>query len=334
MPTDFYLRLEDFRMPITWNQSELQRHINDGVEESLTLDYKAGDALGTSDGKKKEITKDVSAMANSAGGTIIYGIKEYDEEDTKHLPEKFAPIDRRQFSKEWLEQVINTIQPRINGIIIHSVELSTGFNDVAYVVEIPQSATAHQARDKKYYKRFNFLSEPMEHYEIKDVMNRLTSPDVDVEFSYHNTNVTVPNRDYRLKIIVRNRGDKVVKRYKLQFSFPNFRDKMTLRETFDPGDIYYELYGVEKALDDSEYKIMFRSKDVLFPKDGISLTEVVNLRYKVDTNLHQRLMERKNADNEITIVWILFADDMLPKSGEIPFSSLYDSDKEGLRFSV
>src|SRR5262249_14876653 len=99
-------------MPINWDQSELQRLIDDGAEENLTLDYKAADALGTTDGKKKEITKDVSAMANSAGGVIIYGIKEHDEEDKKHLPEMLTPIDRTQFSKEWLEQVINSIQPR------------------------------------------------------------------------------------------------------------------------------------------------------------------------------------------------------------------------------
>jgi predicted HTH transcriptional regulator len=69
-------------MSAKWDQAELERHIKDGVEENLNLDYKAADALGTSDGKKKEITKDVSAFANSAGGIIIYGIKEYDDDDT------------------------------------------------------------------------------------------------------------------------------------------------------------------------------------------------------------------------------------------------------------
>jgi hypothetical protein len=28
-----------------WDQAKLQRHIDDGVEESLTLDYKAASAL-------------------------------------------------------------------------------------------------------------------------------------------------------------------------------------------------------------------------------------------------------------------------------------------------
>ena len=32
------------------------------------------------------------------------------------------------------------------------------------------------AKDNKYYKRFNFLSEPMQDYEVKDVMYRHHSP--------------------------------------------------------------------------------------------------------------------------------------------------------------
>lgn len=315
-------------MPTKWDQAELQRHIDDEVEESLNLDYKAGEALDKADKKKIEITKDVSAMANSAGGIIIYGMKEHDEDAKKHLPEKFAPIDRTQFSKEWLQQIINSIQPRINGIIIHSVDLNTGPNDVAYVVEIPQSTTAHQAKDKKYYKRFNSLCEAMEDYEIRDVMHRATLPDVDVEFSYEKIYPAGAfHPDYRLNIVVRNRGDQVVKRFKLQFNFPNFKEKVTLRETFEPGHRYYYLYNVVKTPDDSEYLILFKSKDILFPKDGIQITEIVNLQYKIDATLNHRLVSRKNAGNEITVEWVLFADNMPPKSGEIPFSNLYDSDK-------
>jgi schlafen family protein len=316
-------------MPTTWNQTELQRYINDGVEESLTLDYKAGDALGTSDGKKKEITKDVSAMANSAGGTIIYGIKEYNEDDKKHLPEKFAPVDRTQFSKEWLQQIINSIQPHIDGVIIHSVNLSTGFTDVAYVVEIPQSTTAHQARDKKYYKRFNFLSEAMEHYEIRDVMNRVTLPDVNVEFTHSKSFPDGLNPEYRLGIVAQNHGVRVVERYKLVFTFPSFENQVTLTRISAHTNPYYGFYEVQgyDSPAGSGYRITYRSKSVLFPQEGFNIGNIANLRYKIDAKLHHELMTKKNTGNEITVKWLLYADDMPPKSGEIPFSSLYDSDK-------
>ena len=75
-------------MTVEWNEAALQQYINDEIEESLTLDYKAADSLDKADKKKTEITKDVSAMANSAGGIIIYGISEHKDPSRKHLPEK------------------------------------------------------------------------------------------------------------------------------------------------------------------------------------------------------------------------------------------------------
>jgi predicted HTH transcriptional regulator len=105
-------------MNTQWNQAKLQQYIDDATEESLTLEYKAATSLSRTDKYKTEITKDVSSMANSAGGIIIYGLKEFNDDDKKHLPEKIDPINRREFSKEWLEQNINNIRPHIDGIII------------------------------------------------------------------------------------------------------------------------------------------------------------------------------------------------------------------------
>lgn len=99
------------------DQTTIKELVDNEVEENLSLEYKAAHALGKTDSKKKEITKDVSAMANSAGGTIYYGVKEYTEPDKKHLPEKLDPVDRTEINREWLEQVINTIRPKINNLI-------------------------------------------------------------------------------------------------------------------------------------------------------------------------------------------------------------------------
>lgn len=166
-----------------WTEAKLQQFITDEVEESLRLEYKSAPALGNSDQHKSEISKDVSAMANSAGGVIIYGLKEFGEKEKRHLPERIDPINRLDFSKERLEQIINSIQPRINGILIYSVDLSSDPNHVAYAVDIPQSTTAHQAKDKRYYKRFNFLSQAMDDYEIRDIMARISTPKIKVEFT-------------------------------------------------------------------------------------------------------------------------------------------------------
>lgn len=165
-----------------WDFDRLNTYIQDQIEENINLDYKSSGSLEKSPGKKSEISKDVSAFANSAGGVIIYGISEYDEKDKNHLPEKLSPINRMDYSKEWLEQVINSnISPKIDGLRIHSIPVSNSNpNQVAYVVEIPKSNTAHQARDKRYYKRYNFESTAMEDYEIRDIMNRSNKTDIEI----------------------------------------------------------------------------------------------------------------------------------------------------------
>lgn len=84
-------------------QKDLTSLIRDQIEEGLNLEYKASKALENT----VDISKDVSAMANSAGGLIIYGIREYDIKEKRHLPEKIDPVNRLICSKEKLEQIIN-----------------------------------------------------------------------------------------------------------------------------------------------------------------------------------------------------------------------------------
>lgn len=164
-----------------YNLDYLESLINNQVEENLHLDYKASGALGKQNEKTSEISKDVSAMANSDGGIIVYGIKE--DEDKKHIPKEISPIRRIDYPKEWLEQIINDkIQPRINGIQIFPLTIDNE-NDV-YIVEIPKSSTAHQAADKKYYKRFNFQSTAMYDYEIRDILNRAKNPQIELKFQF------------------------------------------------------------------------------------------------------------------------------------------------------
>lgn len=165
----------------SWTEGDFLQLISNGVQESTELDYKACEALQKTDKKKAEISKDVSALANSAGGVLIYGIVE-----SGHVPTSIdRGFDPSDISKEWLEQVINSrIQRKIDGVRIHSVDLAKSQpGKVAYVVDVPQSSRApHQASDKRFYKRYNFESVPMEEYEVRDVSRRSDGPDLSVSF--------------------------------------------------------------------------------------------------------------------------------------------------------
>ena len=57
-------------------KADLERLIAEGIQESLTLDYKASPALAKGESQRNELCKDVTAFANSAGGQIIYAIEE------------------------------------------------------------------------------------------------------------------------------------------------------------------------------------------------------------------------------------------------------------------
>lgn len=159
---------------------EIKKLVEDKVTESLTLEYKSIDALQKSDLCKNEISKDVSAFANSAGGVLIYGVTE-----KNGVPVRIDEgVDPKLISKEWIEQVISSrIQRKIDGIKIQQINLPLKRDRVIYKVQIPQSDRApHQASDHKFYKRQNFRAVSMEEYEIRDMSLRSSSPDLKIEF--------------------------------------------------------------------------------------------------------------------------------------------------------
>lgn len=164
------------KQPKDWTEQDILSLIENRIEEGSELEFKSANALGRTDAQKRELSKDVSAFANSAGGTIIYGLDESDAQP--HYAASLTPIDPKQISKEWLEQVINsTIQPRIGSVFINPIELKDKSpGNYCYIACVPESYTAHQASDKRYYKRYNFESVPMEDYEVRQTMNRAARP--------------------------------------------------------------------------------------------------------------------------------------------------------------
>ncbi|MFN8349444.1 MAG: ATP-binding protein [Spirosomataceae bacterium] len=122
------------------------------------------------DGKRKDIiSKDVASFANSDGGIIIYGIKE-----ENHKAHSTTFINGNEFTKEWLEQVINsTIQRHIPDVKIYPIREAGRIEKTIYIVKIPKSLEApHISKDQRFYKRFNFMSVPMEEYEIRQLYGR------------------------------------------------------------------------------------------------------------------------------------------------------------------
>src|SRR5271157_2641685 len=188
--------------------NEIKALIASGENESKYLEFKESRALPekTNNHFREELSKDVSSFANSAGGKIIYGVAEN--------PLRLDAFDRKLCSLERLQNLINShIAPKIPGLQIYPIPVEDG--KILYVVEIPQGKTAHQAADRKYYKRHEGTIEAMEDYEIRDVMARssgietklLLASDLSRSRTKNETRETHrPGRHFQVSVI--NEGNK------------------------------------------------------------------------------------------------------------------------------
>ena len=200
------------------SKADLETLILDRIEENARLEYKAAGSLGRSDGKKREITKDVSSFANASGGTIIYGIFETQSEDGVRLPEKVDPVNANEYSKEWLDQIIGQIRPKISGLQISAICVGPADYDYVYVISVPQGSTAHQALDCRYYARRNFEATAMVDYEVRDVMQRTIHPTLEASLRIA-ADFPFDNNSY-VAIRLRNIGEVMARHYAVILHLP------------------------------------------------------------------------------------------------------------------
>jgi hypothetical protein len=117
------------------SEADLNALVANRVEETETLDYKR-DMYGTSDNDRKELCRDVSAMANKRGGFLLIGIR--DEQD---CAAELVGIDEIGTAEErLLSCVLAGVEERINGIRTRQVPLVNGRHVLA--VFIPPSRRA------------------------------------------------------------------------------------------------------------------------------------------------------------------------------------------------
>jgi predicted HTH transcriptional regulator len=212
------------------SEQDILTLISLGTEESINLDFKSADSLSLNDKKKAEIAKDVSAFANSAGGYIVYGISE-----EGHKASSISPIDGTIFTKEWIEQVIQSrIQRKIDGLSIKPIRINQDLKQSVYIVGIPESPSApHMTSDKKFYKRFNFESVQMEEYEIRNLYNRKEKTKLIIDNIITTREIEYEDEGYgkiayvNLSFQIENIGRAVEKDYKLliKFNFTNYSFK-------------------------------------------------------------------------------------------------------------
>lgn len=103
---------------------------DDATMESSTLEFKL-ELSGIED--KRELHKDLCSLANAAGGDIVVGIAQVAGAASIIMPLSAVSIDsvRRRIA-----QAIDQVEPRLQGIVVHPVEVAGGF---VIVVRVPAS---------------------------------------------------------------------------------------------------------------------------------------------------------------------------------------------------
>ena len=270
---------------------DLQNLVHNQIQENINLDYKGSPSL--SNKKRNEIAKDVSAFSNSDGGHIIYGI-----EEKNHLPVRIdSGVDHNIYTREWLENVITSnISPIIEGILITQIPIST--DKSAYVIDIPKSFRGpHQDRgNKRYYKRYNFKSQPMEDYEINDIRSRMyiVKPLINIDVETRHA--------FGIYFVIENIGEAVAENVKFEFA-PN----PTWPKGIESAPILVD--GVRFFPPNRKFKIRYHSfTQALDDKNPIISTYDVTARYfnpevgqTVSDQFHIDLRDFLNTPKKLTV---------------------------------
>lgn len=283
--------------------ADIQGMIDRGIRESETLEYKLATSR-FSNKEKNEIAKDVTAMANSSGGIIVYGVST-DRRD-KTLPrsrEKIDPINIETF-----DRVVNTqTASPIKGIQKKVVPAN---NPESMVVFVPQSdEPPHQCLvDKKYYRRSLGESIPMEHYLIELYFGRRLGPVLSLEvdlvkpvpldkIEYEENGFSKP---LDLRLFIKNSGQRVGRYVLMIVMFPS-RDhvRITSGGRLKNIDALYESQG-------RQARQFTENVGVFHPGMRLSIADMSLCFQKefVESRAHGPFLS-----------WIIWADNMSPKQG-------------------
>lgn len=121
------------------NAALLDELVTNAVAESRVLDYKER-LPGDSDADKRELLGDVTAFANTAGGDLIYGVKERRKGGATGEPEAVVGLPGILLDEEIrrLDAILRTgMDPRIPGLVLHPVLRDT--DPPCLVIRIPRS---------------------------------------------------------------------------------------------------------------------------------------------------------------------------------------------------
>jgi len=257
----------------------------------------------------------LSAMANSGGGQIIYGLTDTGQVDMGGVSRAV-----KQGTKAWLEDIIpKLVEFNLQGFSVFEIsDLSTtaprpGKGKSLYVIDVPDSETApHQATDQRYYGRVGGKSRPLPHRFVLDIMNRRKYPLVEPIIEPVVESRTEQSTTVRLRLLLKNRGPIRARDYLVKIKLPASLP-VTIRANI--ADL-----GVEE-IDGIGYRVWGYTGGpvTLFPNFRVEEQRCV-LGFVVDQMTKGEIL--MGSAGRLKLRWETYADDMPPRKGEIDFLEL------------
>lgn len=154
-------------------------HVQDlkdrGIREDRTLDYK--EEFAFNDKAKFELLKDVSAMANASGGTLVYGVKEGEDEDRGLIVDLPGLDIRPEEAQQWVDNLLRDCLDELVPEIRHAA-VAREDDRYFFVIRVPGSPRAPhmivnlKTTRSRFYLRANTTNDPMNARQIKEVALR------------------------------------------------------------------------------------------------------------------------------------------------------------------
>jgi hypothetical protein len=181
---------DEATMPIRtkpWSEVTLQDVedlITREVLEDSTIEYKGQLDLATGD-EKREFLKDVTAMANAVGGTIIYGGVEGKGDRRGLLIElKGQVLNRDEVHLQIMNLLRDALDERLDGVLFKALETSVE-REYIVVLRIPASPLApHRLKSggDQFFARGTVSKAPMNTRQIREmILQRATAMDKALE---------------------------------------------------------------------------------------------------------------------------------------------------------
>jgi Putative DNA-binding domain len=301
----------------------------------------------------RELSKQISAFANSGGGVIVFGIENPKSgQPLKVDTEGGVSLNLQKGTREWLEDVIpNLVDFPISKVNVY--ELTAKENEASQIkpdkaiiiVDIPSSEQApHQASDNLYYARVGGKSRPINHRFVMDIIGRAKHPKLIMDVSLFRAG---ESKTYRyggskkleiecycknngsiyanyvngwiyipLSIINRNRNKKVIdeKEYS-SFYFENIhKDIVGAQKTYREINL-----GGQKMPMSGEEPLYVTRFDPVLPRLRFQAVSE-ELKFKEIEDLEDLLEEK--------ISWSIYADNAPEVKGEITIKELIEKNKK------